>query len=131
MSPVLSKSKDAAVKKVLMKGFFFHHSRRTAGEAPPDTICILFEDPAIKKIFAQLVVSRGFSPKIIDDIADIQPDSKVISEANYFVHLDRDMQRKCLVVGDNTGIENTAPVCLTRPLTEEKVEAALEEFFRL
>lgn len=105
------------------------NSSREAEEK--DSICILFEDPAIKKAFAQLLVSRGYVPRIVSDVSEIQPNSKVISEANYFMHLDRETQGRCLVVGNNSGVQKVAPICLTQPLTEEKVEAALEEFFRL
>ncbi|NMC63161.1 MAG: hypothetical protein GYA55_08325 [SAR324 cluster bacterium] len=114
-----------------MRGFFLHHSLEAKDLNGSNSVCILFEDPAIKKIFAQLIASRGFQPKEINDIEEIIPNSKVISEANYFIHLDRETQNRCLVVGDNTAITNLAPVSLTRPLTEEKVEAALEEFFKL
>ena len=94
-------------------------------------VYVLFEDPAIKRIFAQLLTARGYEPLVVDDVTEIQPNGRVISEPNYFIHFDRKVQDRCLVVGDNKGIEKIAPVCLTRPLTEEKVEIALEEFFRL
>lgn len=114
-----------------MKGFFFHHHEAAHEGADPSRVYILFEDPAIKNVFAQLLTARGCHAEAVDDIAEIQPDAKVISEANFFIHFSRETQNRCLVVGDNTGIEQLAPVCLTRPLTEEKVEQALEEFFRL
>ena len=95
------------------------------------TVFILFEQPEVNSIFAELIKSRGFQARIARDIDEIDPDSKVISEAHFFFHLSRSSQEKCLVVGESNAVRDLAPVCLTQPLTEEKVEIALEEFFKL
>lgn len=111
--------------------FFPHRHNKEYSTPSESTVCILFEDPSINKIFAQLLISRGFQPRIVNDVDEIEEHEKIISEANFFVCLDPSAQERCMIVGESNGLENIAPICLTRPLTEEKVEAALAELVRL
>ena len=104
---------------------------RDGSETDMLKVYILFEQPGINRIFAELLLSRGFEPHIAYDLDDIEPDVRVISEPTYFVQMTRDCQQRCLVVGEESAIEHLAPLCLTQPLTEAKVEAALEELSRL
>lgn len=92
------------------------------------TIFVLFEDEDVNLILSELLGSRGVTPCVISQVAELPADSKIVTEPKYFDGLNNAQRKNCLVIGNKTSLENIEALCLSRPLTEEKVERALSEF---
>jgi hypothetical protein len=94
-------------------------------------VYICFEDETINDVFSQLLEARGIRTLILDEISQAPADAKVVTEPRYFTSLPESCQSKCLIVGNKESLKAIQAVCLSRPLTEEKVEAALSQFVRI
>ena len=92
------------------------------------TVAILFEDPDINEVFAELLLARGLHPIILSSTTDADGLTKIITEPQYFHHLPPAPREHCLVVGNKNALLNCNAICLSRPLTEEKIESAMSEF---
>lgn len=100
-----------------------HHEKR-----PKKDICILFTDDDIAEVFHELLSSMGTEVTLIDQVDSIPEGSSLITEPSYVPLLPSSIHEKCLVVGNRGALEGLPTLCLSRPLTEEKVESALREF---
>ena len=96
-----------------------------------ESVGILFREEMICLLFSQLLEARGVKTSILDCVTETTPHSKIVTEPIYFSKLDPDRAHKCLVVGNKNTLTGLDAVCLSRPLTEEKVENAIEKFLSL
>ncbi|MCB0310628.1 MAG: hypothetical protein KDD42_05305 [Bdellovibrionales bacterium] len=89
------------------------------------TIAVLFKDPAINELFADLVCARGARASVIADMSELSSQNKVITEAIFLPELPPSYMDKCLIVGTISNLVDVELPTLKQPLTEEKIEAAL------
>ena len=103
---------------------------RDGGNEALDAISIYFEDETITELFSELLQANGWSTKVLNKIEEVKPSTKIITEPRYFPMLSPDTQNKCLIVGNKNALQSINAICLSRPLTEEKIEEALNQFLR-
>ena len=92
-----------------------------------DNVAIYFDQPSVSLIFSQLLAAHGYSPIIIEHFSQIPAQTRLVTEVKLYNDLSSEAKTRCLVVGTEHSLKNSsidAP-CLTQPLTEAKVEAAL------
>jgi hypothetical protein len=87
-------------------------------------VYILFDDLNISNALASLVLSHGCTAKEIDRLPLLKTSDRLITESQYANQLNTLQLEQTLVVGNQ---KNSFPLELTRPLTEEKIERALEK----
>ena len=109
------------------EGKFLSNNRSTTTQelAP---VTVLFCEPAITFLFSELLRSRGIETAIAEDVTEIQPTAKVITEPRYYSGLPESVRSQCLVVGNKDALKSVDALSLSRPLTEEKIETALSRF---
>jgi hypothetical protein len=97
------------------------------------TVCVCFHEHLISYLFADLLEARGVPTKILRHLKESPLIQKVITEPKYVSALSETQRRQCLVVGTAESltpfIELGAQV-LSRPLSEEKIDLALNQLFR-
>ena len=101
---------------------------RPANSSDFREVSILFADEVITGLFAELLESRGVKTKILAKADDHNENTRIVTEPQFFGLLDSLSQARCLVVGNKEIVDQIAAIGLTRPLTEQKIESALEEF---
>ena len=89
-------------------------------------ISIFFADTIITALFAELLESRGVPTKILDKIDEHRENTRIITEPQFFFEIDPLSQSRCLVVGNSAAAPDPKVLMLARPLTETKIESALE-----
>lgn len=94
-------------------------------------VCVFFEDETINEVFSDLLQARGVTTRVLSSIAEAGKDTKIITEPRFFPMLDSTCHGKCLIVGNKDALHGLSVLSLSRPLTEEKIEAALSRFLRL
>lgn len=97
-------------------------------DVAPVTVC--FSDPDISEVFAELVRSRGVPALIARAISDIRGETRVITEPSLFPTLPASYHAKTLLVGTKESVKELKAKALTKPLTEEKVEEAMDALLR-
>lgn len=91
-------------------------------------VCILFNDDDIAEVFQELLASRGTDARLIAGVEALPEGSSLITEPSYVPLIPDSIHSRCLVVGNRGALEGLPTLCLSRPLTEEKVESALRDF---
>lgn len=94
------------------------------------SVAVLFADPMITYLFASLLQARGVQTQVVHDADEVDESIKVITEPQYYSQLPPAAQRHCLLVCSKEPTESDV-ICLSQPLTEDKVEAALARFLSL
>ena len=100
---------------------------RIANSSDYYSVAVLFADPMITYLFASLLEARGVQTQVIHEVDEIEASVKVITEPKYYSRLSPERQRNCLLVCSQEPREGGA-LCLSQPLTEDKVEEALALF---
>lgn len=94
----------------------------------PVTIC--FQDPQITLLFAELLAVRGVEVHMSPDLKEFDGSTKIITEPFFFPRIPASLQSGCLLVGDQESLNGLQSLQLCRPLTEDKVESALNHFLK-
>ncbi|MDC0358501.1 hypothetical protein OAO01_06765 [Oligoflexia bacterium] len=92
------------------------------------TIAICFEEPAITFLFSKLLQANGCTTTVLEKVSDLAGDAKIITEPQYFPQIQKEYQDRCLLVGNKDAVKDLPVLTLSRPLTEAKIEHALEHF---
>lgn len=92
----------------------------------PTTVAILFADPVVTELFSELLDACGATPRIVQSVSSIPANARVVTEPQFYKALPRAYRRTCLLVGDTRSTGHNRALCLSQPLTEEKIEAALQ-----
>lgn len=100
------------------------------GELPPPetTVWVWFEDETIATLFSSLVEAKGYSTMQLLPGSQLSEDSWLVTEPQYLPQLSHVKPQRCLLVGSKGALQGYTGPTLSRPLTEEKVEQALEGF---
>lgn len=99
-------------------------TKRSSG--PVISIC--FEEEEINHLFSDLLRSRGVRTRILSDVREADGETKIITEPQYFPNLAEAYRTSCLIVGNKETLRGLSGVLLSRPLTEAKIEFAIETF---
>jgi hypothetical protein len=91
-------------------------------------IAVCFQDQRIATLFAELIKARGNTPLLVSQIEDAHCTTRVITEPELFEELPAPADHFCLIVGNREVTTPTQTVQLTQPLSEAKIEAALDKF---
>lgn len=94
----------------------------------PSGVAILFEEDIISALFAELVQSQGVPTRIIRSTKELGSAERLITEIRYYREIPERLISNTLVVGNKDSLQGIPSLCLTRPLTESKVESALSQF---
>lgn len=89
-------------------------------------VAVLFIEPEIGLLFSELLQARGVQVQRLNNVEQYQGHTKIITEALYFPMLPEMARQNCLVVGNRDSLQKIDALCLTRPLTEEKIDSALQ-----
>ncbi len=95
------------------------------------SVAICFRDLCITELFSSLLEARGMKTEVLYEIEELKGNAKVITEPIFFEKLPKRYHDKCLVIGNTLPPGAPQTHHITRPLTEEKIEAALGELLRL
>ena len=101
-------------------------TQNPANSADYASVSICFQDEDINFLFSELLEVRGVKTKILADAASLVHETKIITEPIFFPMISPEVQKKCLIVGNKDALLGLDAICLSRPLTEEKIEAALQ-----
>lgn len=93
-----------------------------------NSVAVCFRDPTINNLFADLLEVRGIRAQIFTEIYDVDQTTKIITEPIFIPDLTPSQIKKCLVVGNREAVQDLSAVTLTRPLTEDKIDAAISAF---
>ena len=93
-------------------------------------VAILFSDKTVTFLFSQLLQTRGVETNTIERIEQLTESEKIITELQYYKHLSQEAKQRCLVISSQIP-QNRDGIFLTQPLTEAKVENALDKFLSL
>lgn len=91
-------------------------------------IAVCFQDQRIATLFAELIKARGNTPLLVSQIEEAHATTRVITEPELFEELPAPADHFCLIVGNREVATPTQTVQLTQPLSEAKIEAALDKF---
>lgn len=94
----------------------------------PHEVGILFSERLIARLFAELITAHGAAAKVLQEISELPPDSKLVTEIQYYHQLAPAQQAHCLVVGPPRQLTGISCPTLPQPLTEEGIESALQQF---
>jgi len=101
----------------------------SAGSCRSD-IAILFSEPIISRLFAELLLAMGESVRILHQVRKLAPGERVVTEVKYAGKLGVSSPTDCVVVGDPTALADIDAIRLPQPLSEEGVESALAQLLR-
>lgn len=93
---------------------------------------VCFHEQLISYLFADLLEARGVPTKILRHLTESPMVSKIITEPHFVEALSEAQRRECLVVGTAESLTPFAELgtnVLSRPLSEEKIDAALMRLF--
>lgn len=96
-----------------------------------ESVAVCFRDPSINALFADLLQVRGIKAKTFTEIYDVEQATKIITEPIFLPDLTPSQMKKCLVVGNKDLLNDLESVTLARPLTEEKINAAISAFLKI
>jgi len=100
--------------------------RCAANEADFRPVCICFLDDRITGLFAELVAGRGVPVAVVDSFDTLDPEVRIITEPHFLPDVRPDQYGRCLVIGEVRGAPYEEVASLPRPLTEERIEQALD-----
>jgi hypothetical protein len=93
-------------------------------------VAVCFHDLAIAHLFAQLLRNRGGTPLIVREIEAAHSTRHVITEPELFEELPAPANHLCLIVGNRPVDTPTPAIQVLQPLSEAKIEAALDRFLQ-
>jgi hypothetical protein len=96
-------------------------------------VCVCFHEHLISYLFADLLEARGVPTKILRHLEESPLIEKVITEPQYVSALSETQRRQCLVVGTAESLTPFVELgthLLSRPLSEEKIDLALNQLFK-
>ena len=93
-------------------------------------VSVLFADQEISEIFCELLNARGANSHIVSDITQISECRHLITEPAYAKQIEVLPGTRCLIVGNTSDSSDNSNLYLSRPLTEEKIDLALEALFQ-
>lgn len=102
--------------------------------AANSSVAVCFADPNITHLFASLLEAKGVHSRVVNNLEQCGLETKIITEPMMLPMKLEKYRARLLVVGnmelegDRKNGEDWNIVTLTRPLTEEKIEACLERF---
>ena len=79
-------------------------------------------------LISSLLQSRGVRTHIINSIEQLNGYSKLVTEPQFFYRLPKRPPQSCLLIGNQNALEGAEAVTLSRPLTESKIELAINKF---
>lgn len=91
-------------------------------------VSICFAEEEINHLFSELLRSRGVPTRILQHVSEANGETKVITEPQYFPQIPDSYKQSCLIVGNKESLKGLTGVLLSRPLTEFKIETAIESF---
>ncbi|WKZ57139.1 MAG: hypothetical protein QY326_00325 [Bdellovibrionota bacterium] len=100
----------------------------TQAPSAPQSVGIFFHDREIAAVFGALLASRGLSTRVLSSRHDLAKYPAIVTEARYYQYLSPSQRPVSIVVGDSQSLKEIGGITLEQPLTEDKVEAALEQF---
>ena len=104
-----------------------HKQAANSSDYPSVHIC--FEDPGISCLFAHLLESRGIEVILAHDLSQLLPGTKIVTEPRMLRRSSGSFSEDdILLVANDNSIDGLSGILLLRPLTEEKVEHALDAF---
>lgn len=102
----------------------------SAGVANDDnaSVAICFADREISELFQGLLSGHGVKASIVRSIFEVHPETKIITEAQFYADLSPLQARHSLIVGSPGAVDGLSAICLLQPLTESKIERAIDRF---
>lgn len=94
-------------------------------------VAIHFQDEVISELFSELLEARGVRTWIVEALDALPAELRVVTEPQFLPLLNEEARSRCLLVGNKDSLKGLEVLSLSRPLTEEKVETALEKFLQL
>lgn len=91
-------------------------------------ISICFAEPEINNLFSELLRSKGMKTRIVDSVQQVSGETKIVTEPQFFPEIPTAYRNECLIVGNKDSLKGLTGVTLSRPLTEDKIEFALQQF---
>lgn len=91
-------------------------------------VAILFEEPAINAVFAELIQARGYQTRIISPAQPLLENERLITEPQFLSVCPEEKKLSCLLIGNKDAISNLPGIKLARPLTESKIMQAIDQF---
>lgn len=79
-------------------------------------------------LFAELMRAQGVNPSVLETLDNLSGETRVITEPRFYRALPETYRSTCLVVGNKESLKGLTGHALSRPLTEEKIEAAIDAF---
>jgi hypothetical protein len=114
-----------------MAHFNPHLPKTAANRADFGPVAICFQDENINYLFSRLLQAHGAKAFVLHDLRNARGDTRIVTEPQYFPMLNKEFWNKCLVVGDPEALDGlpslplSGPLCLSRPLTEDKIIGAI------
>lgn len=93
-------------------------------------VAVLFADPEITSLFAELLLVRGVRASILVHPEQVSPNTKVITEAQFLGSLPPECQQTVLCVGTPSILAGKPGIPLCQPLTAHKIEEAFSAFLQ-
>ena len=103
--------------------------KQAANSTDYPCVHVCFEDPGITYLFAHLLESRGIDVVIVENLSALNNGMKVVTEPRILRKTEIMLSEEdLLIVGNDGSLHGLNGVLLVQPLTEEKVESALDTF---
>lgn len=97
----------------------------------PKKVVVCFDDPVIRYLFVDLLHSHGAKVELSSELKDAPSSDRIITEQRHFEALRPETRKRCVVIVDpDTPSPSYSAAVLRRPLTEEKLTAAVSELLR-
>lgn len=104
-------------------------NKQAANSSDYPSVHVCFVDPGITYLFAHLLQSRGIEVIIEENLSAVAAGAKVVTEPSVLRETtDKFSGNNLLLVGNDRTFDGLPGIFLARPLTEEKVEHALDTF---
>lgn len=100
----------------------------TGRRTRPPEVTICFAEQEISSLFSELLEAWGIRTQVLDCISDYDGSTRIITEPLYFPEIEEDCRSRCLLVGNQSSLEDLNVLTLSRPLTEAKIVRALDSF---
>lgn len=91
-------------------------------------VSIYFEEEEINQLFSELLRSKGVKTRVLGSLEELSGATRIVTEPQYFPQLPSAYKGSCLLVGNKESLKGLSGVHLPRPLTESKVESAIDAF---
>ena len=91
------------------------------------SVGVRFSNAEVNQLFCELLETHGVNAHVVKGASQLQDETKVITEAQFFDELPPSLKRRCLVVGNSQTLAGISALALCQPLTEQKVETAIKQ----